>query len=104
MAVFVIRRLLISIGVLIVATFVMYVLTATSGDPLDDLYGITDAGDRASRIAARTKILQLNVPVVERYFHWLGGLLAFLWGHGTLGTNRTGQPVGPLLQQAVSAR
>lgn len=103
MVAFVLRRLLISIGVFIVATFMMYLLVANAGDPLEDLYGITDPGDRAARIASRTEIMNLNTPVVERYLHWLGGLLSFVWGQGTLGVNRTGQAVGPLLGLALGS-
>jgi len=100
---YVLRRLLISIGVFFVATFMMYLLVANAGDPLEDLYGITDPGDRAARIASRTEIMQLNTPVVERYFDWLGGLLSFLWGQGTLGVNRTGQAIEPLLGLALGS-
>lgn len=103
MVAFVLRRLLISIGVFFVATFLMYVLVANAGDPLEDLYGITNPGDRAARIASRTEIMQLNTPVVLRYFHWLGDLLGYLWGAGSLGVNRTGQAVAPLLGLALSS-
>ncbi|TNM68114.1 ABC transporter permease [Streptomyces sp. NP160] len=103
MVAFVLRRLLISIGVFFVATFLMYVLVANAGDPLEDLYGITDPGDRAARIASRTEIMQLNTPVVVRYLHWLGDLVGYLWGSGSLGVNRTGQAVAPLLGLALSS-
>ncbi|MBC3761538.1 ABC transporter permease [Quadrisphaera oryzae] len=103
MVAFVLRRLLISIGVFFVATFLMYMLVANSGDPLEDLYNISNPGDRASRIAARTEIMQLNTPVVLRYFDWLGQLAGYLWGHGSLGVNRTGQAVAPLLGLALGS-
>ncbi|MGQ7294874.1 ABC transporter permease [Quadrisphaera sp. KR29] len=103
MVAFVLRRLLISVGVFFVATFLMYLLVANAGDPLEDLYGITDPGDRAARIASRTEIMQLDTPVVLRYFDWLGGFVSFLWGQGTLGVTRTGQAVGPLLGLALGS-
>ncbi|MEH3075806.1 MAG: hypothetical protein PGN11_03890 [Quadrisphaera sp.] len=92
MVAFVLRRLLISIGVFFVATFLMYVLVANAGDPLEDLYGITNPGDRAARIASRTEIMQLDTPVVLRYFHWLGDLLGYLWGAGSLGVTAPARP------------
>ena len=105
MIAFVIRRLIISVCVFLVATFILYLLTASSGNPLADLYGITNAADRANRIAARTALLDLNDPIPLRWLHWLGGVLGFLVPgvKGTFGVNVLGQDVGPLLSQAVGA-
>ena len=105
MIAFVVRRLLISIGVFLVATFVLYALTASSGDPLMDLYGLPNANDRAIRIAARTELLDLNDPIPVRWAKWLVGIVGFLVPGmtGTFGPNVLGQNVGPLLSLAVGA-
>ncbi len=56
MAVFVARRLAVSVLTLLVATFVVYILVANAGDPLADLR--TDqSANRDDKIAARTKAL-----------------------------------------------
>ncbi|MGH8776253.1 MAG: ABC transporter permease [Jiangellaceae bacterium] len=98
MAVFIARRLVISFFVLLAATFVMYTLTAVSGDPMEDLYSIGNADSRERAIAERTETMNLDTPVPLRYLAWLGDLFT-----GSLGVNRNGQDVSALLGQAVSA-
>ncbi len=69
---FILRRIAVSILILFAASFIMYVLTASSGDPLEDLRG-SNAPNREQLIAARISALDLDVPPVLRYFLWLGG-------------------------------
>lgn len=69
---FVLRRISVSILVLLAASFIMYVLAANSGNPLQDLEG-SNAPNREQLITARVDALDLNVPPVFRYFLWLGG-------------------------------
>lgn len=72
MLVFVIRRLVVSLFVLLVSTFLIFVLVAHSGDPYGDLRGDTSPG-RAAKMAHRTEILHLDEPDPQRYARWLGG-------------------------------
>ena len=67
MATFVVRRLIASIFILLAATYLMYILTALSGDPLEDLR-TSAAPNKAELIAARTRLLDLDVPPFLRYF------------------------------------
>lgn len=97
MASFIIRRLIASIFVLFAATFLMYILTALSGDPLDDLRE-GNAPNKAELIEARTRLLNLDVPPPLRYFLWLGGLF-----RGDFGVSIQNQPVNALLGNAISA-
>jgi len=97
MASFIIRRLIASIFVLFAATFLMYVLTAYSGDPLEDLRQ-SNAPNKAELMEARTKLLNLDVPPPLRYFLWLGGLF-----RGDFGISIQGQPVNALLGNAITA-
>ena len=92
MASFIVRRFLISILVLLAATFIVYVLVANAGDPRSSLYESTDPG-KAVKIAAMTRNLSLDVPVIPRYFAWLGGALGCFVGNCDLGNTATGAPV-----------
>ncbi|HEX6198273.1 MAG TPA: ABC transporter permease [Jiangellaceae bacterium] len=98
MTVFIIRRLVVSVITLLAATFLVYVGTAISGDPLQDLYGIADQNEAEQQQAERRRILQLDTPIPLRYLDWLGGLL-----RGDLGQNIRGQDVSALLGSAMAA-
>ena len=99
---FVVRRLGISILVLFVATVIMYVLVANSGDPLDDLYQ-DQSPNKQAKIDARIAALNLNVPVPQRYLLWLKGVSGcVLPGLACdLGKTVKGQEVAPLLAEAL---
>jgi peptide/nickel transport system permease protein len=97
MASFIIRRLIASIFVLFAATFLMYILTALSGDPLEDLRQ-GNAPNKAELIEARTQLLNLDVPPPLRYFLWLGGLF-----RGDFGVSIQNQSVNALLGNALTA-
>ncbi|MGV9775119.1 ABC transporter permease [Streptosporangium sp. NPDC003464] len=97
MIVFIARRLVISFFVLLAATFIIFVLTALSGDPLEDLRQ-DNSPNKANKIADRTERMELNTPIPLRYLGWLGRIV-----RGELGVNRDGQDVAPLLGHALSA-
>jgi peptide/nickel transport system permease protein len=82
------------------ATFIIYVLTAFSGDPLADLRISTDE-NAAYLLEQYSKDLQLDIPPPIRYFLWLEGVLGFLWGDFTLGINLDGAPVLTALSLAL---
>ncbi|HEX3814640.1 MAG TPA: ABC transporter permease [Mycobacteriales bacterium] len=84
---FIIRRLLISIVVLFVSTFGVFILQAHSGNPLATLTQ-RQPPPPPSTINALKDQLHLNVPSPLRYFYWLGGVL-----HGDLGKNINNIPV-----------
>ncbi|WP_326824483.1 ABC transporter permease [Streptosporangium sp. NBC_01756] len=97
MIVFIARRLVISFFVLLAATFIIFVLTALSGDPLEDLR--QDASpQKALKIADRVERMQLDLPVLLRYVGWLGRV-----ARGDLGVNRDGQDVATLLGDSLSS-
>lgn len=100
MGIFLVRRLFASILILLGATFVMYILTAYSGDPLEDLRTST-ARNKEELIARRIEILNLDVPPYLRYFLWLGGVLRIFVGDLDLGQNMNGQDVTSLLGAAA---
>jgi peptide/nickel transport system permease protein len=103
-SVFVIRRLAVSFLTLFVATFVVYVLVANSGDPIGDLR--TDPSpNRADKIAARIDDLNLDQSVPQRYVTWISGAAkCVVPGAGCdLGKNIRGQDVSTLVGQAAGS-
>jgi peptide/nickel transport system permease protein len=83
---YVARRLLISIVVLFFATIFVFLLVASSGNPLALLR--SNPHIPLSTIVARENLLHLNDPLWQRYWIWLTGAL-----HGNLGTSISGQDV-----------
>lgn len=97
---FIARRLLASIAVLLVASYIVYVLAAVSGDPLSDLRQ-SSLPNKQTLINQRIELLQLNVPPYLRYFLWLGGALGGFVGKLNLGQTVDGQNVSDLLSSAA---
>ena len=101
---YVIRRLLVSILILFIASFLMFLLVSQSGDPLSDL--LTDqSANKEQKIQARIDRLNLDEPLVVRYFMWLGGA-AGCFAPGVacdLGQNINGQDVTALVSSALGA-
>lgn len=104
MAVFVVRRLFVSLLTLIVSSFLVYVLVANSGDPLGDLRTDTSP-NKAEKIAQRRDVLNLDQPVPQRYVSWAGGVArCVVPGQGCdFGLNIRNQEVSTLLTQAATA-
>lgn len=101
---FVARRLMISVGLLLGASFIMYQLVAISGDPLGELLVSTDP-NRDQLIAERTALLNLDVPAPLRYFLWLAGAAKCLIPFADmcdLGSNVLGQPVVDMIPLALT--
>jgi peptide/nickel transport system permease protein len=101
MLTFLTRRVIVSILVLLAASFLVYELSASSGDPLAELRTST-ARNKAEQIHQKELLLHLNLPIELRYFLWLWGVIQGIWGHLDLGISATGQPVTSMLQSAVA--
>jgi peptide/nickel transport system permease protein len=69
---FILRRLLVSVLILIAASFLMYMMVAYSADPLADLRS-SNSPNKVQLINARVELLDLNVPPPLRWVFWLGG-------------------------------
>jgi peptide/nickel transport system permease protein len=74
MLAFAVRRILVSIPVLLVASFIVFALGAFSASPLAPLLAKNPPAS-PQVIAAETVRLHLDQPLVPRFFSWLGGLL-----------------------------
>lgn len=72
MLTFIARRLVALAFVLLGASILMYGLIAIAGNPLDDLIA-SSAPNKAQLIASRTELLQLDLPLPQRYLAWLTG-------------------------------
>jgi peptide/nickel transport system permease protein len=90
MAAFLIRRLLTGIATLLVASFLLFLLVAVSGNPLATL--MANPHVSPSTIAIARHQLGLDEPLLERYWNWLARML-----QGNFGTSTTGQSIGPEL-------
>lgn len=101
MVMFFVRRLLTSSLVVLVSTFVMYVLVSIAIDPLADLRQSTSP-NKEQLIEQRRQSLQLDESVFHRYFDWLSGAAGCVVGNCDLGTNwQTNQQVTDLLSGAI---
>jgi len=90
---FVIRRLLVSIPVVIAASIFVFVLVAASGDPLAELRGRPNVS--AETIALREAQLNLDKSIPQRYVIWAGNALT-----GDFGQTIAGQDVGERIGRA----
>jgi peptide/nickel transport system permease protein len=101
---FITRRLAATLVVLLVASFFVYMLTANSGDPLEDLRIQNDPASVAKR-ETLTEKLDLDTPPFFRYFKWLGGAAGCVIGQCNLGISviRGDEPVASALANAMAS-
>jgi peptide/nickel transport system permease protein len=93
MLTFITRRVLYSIPVIVVASFILFWAVRSTFDPLAKL---RQAHDPAV-IAREIERLGLDRSIPEQYFLWLQSLVTGDWGLST----RTGTPVLPLIGEAL---
>jgi len=92
---FVIKRLIISIPILFLASMLVFVLVVKAGDPLEDLRlrpGVTKA-----EIAQRSHQLGLDKTLPQRYVTWITHFV-----RGDFGLSIDNQPVRPEVFRALS--
>ena len=82
------------------ASFMAYNLQAISSNPLAE-FAESTAKNKAYLIAQMTRELNLDVPPPIRFFIWLKGAVAGLWGQLDLGMTRDNQPVLELIGLAI---
>ncbi|SHJ88420.1 peptide/nickel transport system permease protein [Tessaracoccus bendigoensis DSM 12906] len=91
------KRLGISFLILVLGSFLMFVLTINSGDPLAE-YRESNSPNRENLIKQRIAHMGLNDPWYERYWNWLTGVF-----RGDLGQDIKGQGVNDLVVQAAGS-
>lgn len=99
---YVLKRLGISLLVLLGGSLLMFVLTINSGDPLEG-YRESNDPNAPTIMAGITEILRLNEPWYERYWDWLTGASGCLIGQCDLGQTIGGIDVLALLGTAASS-
>lgn len=70
---FILRRLLVSVLILIAASFLMYTMVGYSADPLQDLRD-SNSPNKTQLISARVQLLDLDIAPPLRWVLWLGGV------------------------------
>jgi peptide/nickel transport system permease protein len=93
MLAFAVRRILISIPILLLASFIVFALGVSSGNPLAPLLEKNPPAP-PNVIAAETARLHLDQPLIPRYFSWLGGLLHGDFGPSVISTQNIGTELG----------
>lgn len=92
---FAVRRILAAIPVILVSTFITFLLVSLSGDPLADLKS-HQPPPPASVVHLREHQLRLDQPLFERYWHWLTGLV-----HGDFGPSVQNLNIGHEILQRL---
>ncbi|KJQ55647.1 ABC transporter permease [Microbacterium sp. SA39] len=93
MVTFITRRVLYSIPVILVASFVLFWAVRATFDPLAKLRLAQDP----TALAREVERLGLDRSIPEQYFLWLRAMVVGDWGVST----RTGTPVLPLIGEAL---
>jgi len=92
---YLIKRLLMIVYTLFVVSLVVFAITQVL--PADAAVMMLGENATAQALDALRQQMGLNDPVWMQYLHWLTGIL-----HGDFGQSlRTGQPVGPVLFEAL---
>ncbi len=101
---YILRRIGVSIIILIAASLLMYVLVSWAGDPLDELRA-SPLPNKDQLIEQRIQWLGLNDPLIVRWFNWLVGAAQCAVPFLTcdLGVTIANQPVTILLPRAMAA-
>ncbi|QUL80772.1 ABC transporter permease [Brevibacterium sp. SMBL_HHYL_HB1] len=99
---FILRRLLSTALVLLVVTFVLYLLLNVALDFFWDLRSSTSPNIEAL-YESRRRLLDLDTPAIVRYFKWLAGVGGCAIGQCDLGVAwKSGQEVTDQLQGAIA--
>ena len=99
---FILRRIGVSVLILLLGSLLLYVLTINSGDPLEE-FRESNARNREQLIQARIELMDLDVPWWRRYLGWLTGASKCLVLQCDLGTTASGTSVNNLLLASAGA-
>lgn len=97
---YILRRFGMMLSVVFGASFLAYNLQAYSSDPLS-AFGESTAENKEYLVAKMIRDLQLDIPPPIRYFSWLRGIVAGLWGKFDMGLTSANIPVTEVLGNAI---
>lgn len=89
MLLYAVRRVVVSIPILLVSSFIVFWLGTLSGDPLTPLR-LRNPPPPPQVLAAEAERLNLDQPLVPRYFSWLGGIARGDFGPSVVSTQDIG--------------
>ncbi|HEX8049546.1 ABC transporter permease [Rhizobium sp. ICMP 5592] len=92
---YLVKRLLMIVYTLFVVSLVVFAITQVL--PADAAVMMLGENATAQALDALRQQMGLNDPVWLQYLHWLGGVLHGDFGHSL----RTGQPIGPVMFEAL---
>jgi peptide/nickel transport system permease protein len=95
MLLFIVRRLLVSIPVVIVASLLLFLFVRWTYDPTARLRNVRDP----EAIVRETERLGLDKPVIVQYGKWLGDFVTGDWGDSA----RTREPVTDMTRRALGS-
>jgi peptide/nickel transport system permease protein len=93
MLAFAVRRIAVSIPILLISSFVVFMLASLSGNPLDPLLALNPPPP-PEVIALETERLRLDEPLLERYWLWLTGLFVGDFGPSVQSNLDIGAEIG----------
>jgi peptide/nickel transport system permease protein len=93
MLAFTLRRIAISIPIILLSSFIVFVLVASSGDPLEPLK-VRQPPVPQQTLDAEAARLWLDEPLLARYWHWLTNLLQGDFGPSVISTRDIGAEIG----------
>jgi peptide/nickel transport system permease protein len=94
MLAYAVRRMLVSVPILVIATFVVFVMVTLSGDPLSQLK-TRNPPPPPRTLELEAQRLHLDEPLLTRYWHWLSGVVRGDFGPSVQST----QVIGPELAE-----
>ncbi|MGQ0777041.1 MAG: ABC transporter permease [Pseudonocardiales bacterium] len=89
MLAYAVRRVLVSVPILVAATFVVFVMVSLSGDPLSPLKE-RNPQPPPRVFELETARLHLDEPLLTRYWHWITGVLQGDFGPSVQSTMEIG--------------
>ena len=99
-AVWIARRLGLAVLTLWLVSILVFFATAALGDPVRAILG-KDYKASPGRVAALSDQLNLDEPLIQRYLHWLGGILTGDPGTSLAAQQPVGELIGPLVINTI---
>lgn len=93
MLTYAVRRVVVSIPILLISSFIVFWLGTLSGNPLTPLLTKSPPAP-PNVIVAETARLNLNEPLIPRYLSWLNGIFSGDFGPSVVSTQDIGAELG----------